>query len=508
MEELVQAEKQMATNPDRALAILKEFEEKNGDSQISETLSKNQYALWCLLLTQAQDKNNIKQTSDSLIQVAVDYFEKKNDKPHLMKAYYYNAVIFHDMGDSPHAQEYYLKALDIGKNAGDHAMLGRIYANMGSMYNYQNLTEDAKSCQEKALEHFLAMKDSVNIGITWRNIGRIYSKNRKLDSAAIYYSKAIPFLSVKNCSSIYNEIGEIYKRLGQYPEAFEYIRLAFESLTEKNDTTALYLNLGDFYRKTGQYDSAYYYLSLSVTSSNIYTKAGATLGLSYLEEEQQNYLTSLMLRERYLQLQDSIKIREQGETLQRIQSLYNYNQIEKEHFALEHKANQKTLQFYIALTIIFVLNIIFISSFQRLKKINWKRYEKELRLLEQKQHEKTQEHLAKQKKMIDIFKQSLLYQKIATQEKINDDDWEELQKEIEFIYPDFTAHVEKLLPNADRIDIHLCYLAKINISSVQTGRLFCLGRSAITKKKQALYKKISSMDGKAKDFDIFMINFQ
>jgi tetratricopeptide (TPR) repeat protein len=508
MGELVRAEKQMEANPDSSLIILKEMEKKIGSSQLSETLSKKQYALWCLLFTQAQDKNNIIQTSDSQIRIAVDYFEKRNDKPHLMKAYYYNAVIYHDMGDSPQAQEYYLKALEAGKSSADHAMLGRIYANLGSMYNYQNLTEESKAYQKKALEHFSTVNDSVNTGMAWRNIGRIYSKSGALDSAIVYYSKAIPFLSKQNCPSIYNEIGGIYKRLEEYPKAFEYIQLAFESLTEEDNINSLYLNLGDFYRKTEQYDSARYYLSLAVVSTNIYTKTSATLGLSYLEEEQQNYLTSLMLRERYLQLQDSIKIQEQSETLQRIQSLYTYNRIEKERFVLERKANQRTLQLYTLLIIFFVFIFVLAIYLQKLKRINREKYEKELRLLEQKQHEKTQEHLAKQKEMTEIFKQSPLYQKIATQEKINDDDWEKLKEEIESIYPDFTAHVKKLLPDADIIDIRLCYLAKINISSVQMGRLFCLVKSAITKKKQALYKKMNGVDGKAKELDIFMINFQ
>lgn len=39
-------------------------------------MPKNQYALWCLLLTQANDKNYITHTSDSLIRIATDYFEK------------------------------------------------------------------------------------------------------------------------------------------------------------------------------------------------------------------------------------------------------------------------------------------------------------------------------------------------------------------------------------------------------------------------------------------------
>jgi tetratricopeptide (TPR) repeat protein len=376
------------------------------------------------------------------------------------------------------------------------------------MYNYQNLMEEAKACQEKALAHFLAVKDSVNTGMAWRNIGRIYSKSGTSDSAVVCYSEAIPFLSEQNRSSIYNDIGGIYKRLEQYPKAFEYIQLALISLTDKNDAFPVYLNKGDLYRQIGQYDSACYYLFLSLASPNIHTRSGANQSLSYLEEERGDYMAAFKYMEKHLQLRDSVSKAERSRDLKNIERLYNYNLIEKGHFALERKVNQKTFQLYILLVFVFVLIIICTIYFQRFKRINRERYEKELRLLEQKQHEKTQEHLGRQKGKIDIFKQSPLCRKIETQEKINDDDWEKLQKEIESIYPDFAAHVKKLLPDADIIDIRLCYLAKINISSAQTGRLFCLVRSAITKKKQALYKKMNDADGKAKDFDIFMINFQ
>ncbi|MDR1623622.1 MAG: hypothetical protein LBS04_01420, partial [Tannerellaceae bacterium] len=364
------------------------------------------------------------------------------------------------------------------------------------------------ACQEKALAHFSITKDTTGIGMTLRNIGRIYSKSGALDSAVVYYSKAILYLSKQSCSSIYNEIGDLYLRLEEYSTAFKYIRLAFKSLTEENEKTPLYLNLGDFYRKTGQYDSAHYYLSLAGASPNMYTKAGATLSLSYLEEERQNYSTSLMLRERYLQLQDSIRTQERSETLQRIQSLYKYNRIEKERFALKREANQRTLQLYTSLLIFFVCIFILTIFFQRINRINRDRYETELRLLEQKQYEKTQEHLVRQKEMIDLFKESPLYKKIEAKDRLSDDDWEELQKEIESVYQGFTAHVKKLLPDADITDLRLCYLTKINISSVQIACLLCLVRSTITKKKQVLYKKINGVEGKAKDFDIFMVNFR
>lgn len=78
---LNKAEMYMSEKPDSALSLL--------DSIIQpEDLSNEQYALWCLLYTQAQDKNWIEHTSDSIINVAVEYFKEKNDPHRKAQAYY------------------------------------------------------------------------------------------------------------------------------------------------------------------------------------------------------------------------------------------------------------------------------------------------------------------------------------------------------------------------------------------------------------------------------------
>ncbi len=62
----------METLPDSALAILNKIPSP-------ETLSNREYASYCLLFTQALDKNYITITSDSLIKKAVTYYENHND---------------------------------------------------------------------------------------------------------------------------------------------------------------------------------------------------------------------------------------------------------------------------------------------------------------------------------------------------------------------------------------------------------------------------------------------
>ena len=495
------AEGLMEHRPDSALSILEGI-------KTSGKLSEGQNALWCLLTTQAQDKTGTIHTSDSLIRIAVRYYEKKKDRENRMKAYYYNAVVHHDLGDSPRAQDFYLKAWDAGKETGDHALLGRICANLGTLYLYQNMTGDALKYQKNAVKHFTAIKDTTSIGLALRNIGRVYTNNELLDSAIIYYTQSLNYVTDKSRLSIHNDVASLYNQMENYPEAFMHIRLAMEALKSGDEELFLYYNLGDLYRKTGQYDSAVHYLSPCLTSGNIHTKAGANLGLALLEEKRQNWEANARYQKQYRLLQDSIVNMERSRDLQRIQSLYNYQQVEKGRIVSEQKAGRRTFQLYALLAIVAILVLSVIVYYQRRKRIEREKFEKKLRMLEQQQYEKTQAHLARQREMLTTFRQIPLYGKFSTGKKVNEEDWIQLKIQLEKIYPDFTTHFESLSAEMDEIDIRLSYLTKINLPSTQMSTLLSLSKSAITKRKQSLYKKITKVDGNAKGFDIFMIGFQ
>ena len=75
------SEKVMSEHPDSALFLLEQV-------ATPEKMPERDYATWCLLITEARDKNYIEHTSDSLINVAIQYFEKKKDINRLSEAYY------------------------------------------------------------------------------------------------------------------------------------------------------------------------------------------------------------------------------------------------------------------------------------------------------------------------------------------------------------------------------------------------------------------------------------
>lgn len=71
--ELVHAESVMFEHPDSALHILKAM------PMPSARWNKENHALWCLLVTQAKYKQQMKISSDSLVKIAYDYYKPTNN---------------------------------------------------------------------------------------------------------------------------------------------------------------------------------------------------------------------------------------------------------------------------------------------------------------------------------------------------------------------------------------------------------------------------------------------
>ena len=109
---LEQAEKVMSEHPDSALFMLEQV-------ATPEKMPERDYATWCLLITEARDKNYIEHTSDSLINVAIQYFEKKKDINRLSEAYYCQGRILSELSASEEALTAYLKAKELVRETSD-----------------------------------------------------------------------------------------------------------------------------------------------------------------------------------------------------------------------------------------------------------------------------------------------------------------------------------------------------------------------------------------------------
>ena len=78
---LIRAEAWMNEHPDSALNLLKGIEQP-------ELQTREHHARYALLYSQALDKNYIDLTSDSLINIAVDYYKDRDDVRAKFLSYY------------------------------------------------------------------------------------------------------------------------------------------------------------------------------------------------------------------------------------------------------------------------------------------------------------------------------------------------------------------------------------------------------------------------------------
>ena len=98
--ELVQAENIMYENPDSALRILQSME---------IPVEEEAHATWALFLTQARYKCFMEQ-SDSLVNIAYDYYLKGNDSKRRALALYLKGGLLYDTNQYENALKYYLEA--------------------------------------------------------------------------------------------------------------------------------------------------------------------------------------------------------------------------------------------------------------------------------------------------------------------------------------------------------------------------------------------------------------
>lgn len=543
---LLEVEKIIEEQPDSALSILNKIENIN-------QLSEKDHATYCLLLTQAQDLNYITHTSDSLIKIAATYFEKSSDKQKASLSYYYMGRVNTDLHDALKAQEFYLKALEIGEKTKNYHLLAKICNNLGTLYNYQDIYDLALPMQKKAL-YYINMEqkqDTVNMSYILRNTARTFTLMNLEDSAVIYHKQALKYSRPYNISSILVDLGNIYIYKNEYVEAKKYIDLAQNSTTILKTLYPIYLSKGKLLSAMGQLDSAKYYLTQCSQSSNIYTQAGSLYHLAQVALKENDLNNYVKYTETYSTLRDSITKHSHFENIRIAQSMFNYQRIAKEKDQFEKKAAQRMIFIYQVIIIFFLTIAIFIFIFKR-EKIKKKR----LTELKEEQYKRSQQYIednnkqifqltemlhSKQEEMSEVerqlyearklmlemenrqifekqgtilllekdFHNSSIYIRIHREDDIqlSPSEWEELHQLIDATYPDFTNRLIRLYPQISIEEIHICYLVKMQISIKKIAFIMHITSSGVSQRRRRLYKKFTGEPQNTEKFDRFIADF-
>ena len=342
----------MPQHPDSALMLPEQIENK-------ENLSRKDKAHYYLLLTEAEDKTYVTHTTDSLISIAADYYEKTDDLGRKAKAWYYKGRINQDLGHPLKAQEYYLKALRDEEKIEDHALLGRIHNHIGMLYAYQKVYEKALPFQKKAVENFHLLSDSTGQVFALRDLGRTFLMLGHQDSAIICNQKAIALMRKRIIPSVYTELAGFYIDRQRLEEAHGLLRTSLQNVAKPQAKYPVYLVLGELYKKSGQIDSACFYLQACINSAPLpETRAGGLFHLKEIALEKGQWEQAALLSKQYELLKDSIEQGKNAESIRNVQAFYSYNEIEQDLWeARLYASKQKSFYSLLITACLFLLTV-------------------------------------------------------------------------------------------------------------------------------------------------------
>lgn len=540
--------------PDSAILFLKDMKE---EIDTEPKASQIYYQLLCL---KANDKAYIRHTSDSLILSIVDYYEHKKKKAHLPEAYYYAGRVYRDLEDAPQALDYFQKAIAASQGSTNYRLISRIYSQMGTLFSYQKMQQEALDMFQKSYQYDELAKDSLGMTFSLRDIARTYRKDNLIDSSLCYYKRSYELANILKhttlMSMIQNQMASLYIQLKEYDLAQNALQPSLSNLHEPSKSS-VYSIASELYHQTGKVDSAIYYYEKLLKCGTIYAKQAAHQRLAEIAIQENKLPATSEHLKQFILCTDSIQKLTQTETIHRMKSLYNYQLREKENLRLkEENEKKKTYIIGIVLTtlLLIILSLTYsqyyrhkslqleiqLDKLKTLKKEHYQRSnlfieenKEKIKELEEKlisadqTHNALKKQLQRQKEIIlctnkqiemelserEQAEMALLESKVYMHFKqealsnnkiqITNADWQALKDAINDTYKEFTANLYKLY-NLSEYELHICLLIKINIQPTEMAKLTNHTKESITATRRRLYEKIFHQKGTPKLWDEFI----
>ncbi|WP_300226651.1 hypothetical protein [uncultured Bacteroides sp.] len=349
--ELLHAESVMFDHPDSALHILETMPMPSARSD------KENHALWCLLVTQAQYKQVMRIPSDSLVRIAYDYYNPTNSARRKAMSALYMGNINYELGNIEDAMRYYLEGKTAVEKTDDYKTGYLIMSSLGNLYLFRRLVDYALDACTAAYDY--AVKDSnKRYQMTaLRFLARCYCLTNEFPKAIDTYNK---------CSSISLELGQ---KDGYYYETQNEIALVYSNSGNLEKSLVLSKSLPVDYQSTvligknyyylNEHDSAYIYLQKSLKTNSVYTKA-LIYELLYKISDSPKYRKYLKTYcDSLLFYNDSIIALDKGKEIIAYKEKYDHQKLitEQQRLKLE-KADAQRMMFIITICLIVVIAVV------------------------------------------------------------------------------------------------------------------------------------------------------
>ena len=317
-EHLSQAEELIWAAPDSALHILESI-------STSRHLTGKEQADYALLLSLAQYRCYIPVSSDSLINLAIEYYKDKNDADKKGAAFYVKGCILEEYTkDIPNALLAYKEAEMCIPDMNEKRYVARIYSSLGYINKKSFHFDPAKEYYQKAVQANIDGKDTVAYASNLLNLSTLYYTLHQAASANRCINTLIDIADSLNDLDlqvkIYNNIAnrKIFEK--NYAEAEKYLIHAIR-LSSPHFPDKLSLGLANLYAYTGQKEKADSLFTHLLSCPDLLVRSNSYLDLlNYFlasHPQEHSYLNH------YIALTDSIYKENRAEEVGKIQQKYD-----------------------------------------------------------------------------------------------------------------------------------------------------------------------------------------
>lgn len=232
-----------------------------------ENMSNADYMQYLVTLVQTKYKTGQDITSDTLIFEAQRYFEAKNNPDLTTKAQLYAGLVYEKRQIYDKAIQCYLKSEQNAKESMNNLFIGRSLNNIGYVYFQQDIMDSAIIYYKKALDCFEAIPNSISSQLVIiTNIASAYEVENNLEIACVYLNKGTDLARKSNNieyqAKFLHLYGNVYFDTKEYGKAIDYLTRAVKITANPEDSLKIYLNLSKTYNAENHLDSANYYKRL------------------------------------------------------------------------------------------------------------------------------------------------------------------------------------------------------------------------------------------------------
>ena len=463
----------------------------------------------------------------------VEFFDDHGTPNDRLLAHYLLGLAYYDHGEAPMALQCYQEALDCADTTAtdcDYAQLSRVYAQMANVFYYQALYRKQLEYIDNSVKYAWRGKDTLAALMSYELKCHSYRMQKMPDSLIYicensykqyiqhgYSSNAAIVLSYAISTLIKNKE---FQKAKQYMDIYELKSGFFDTLGNIEHGHEIYYNVkGCYYKDLGILDSANYYFRKELRDGKDFNNQhAAAKGLSVIYQRLNIPDSAAKYYQYAYAMNDSMYAHQTTETVERMQSMYDYSRHQKEAQQEKERSSREEAKKLIALGVLLLVVIIasaVIYLLYRDRKEKRRQYLQNLEKLERTQFEVMQlrEHasdfeglIADKEKEIEALRSDIENRRqrnrqghVATMEQIHDSDiYQELvererkQKALtqEHIrrcrmlviekMPDFTGLLLEQQYKLKENDFNVCMLLRLGVKSKEISMLLKISQARVS----------------------------